>query len=68
MTHRRRPIATALRHSAEVDARRVAVNASGTEVTLGGKVRTWAEREQAQRSGWSIPGVTKVTNNLRVRS
>jgi osmotically-inducible protein OsmY len=55
------------RRDAEVAASRVAVNANGTEVTLRGRVRSWGEREQAQRSAWSAPGVTKVTNNLRVR-
>jgi osmotically-inducible protein OsmY len=60
-------IEEAFLHRAEEDAHRVAVNANGTEVTLRGRVRTWEEREQAQRSAWSAPGVTKVTNNLRVR-
>jgi osmotically-inducible protein OsmY len=60
-------IEDAFRRDAEVAASRVAVNANGTEVTLRGRVRTWAEREEAQRSAWSAPGVTKVTNNLRVR-
>ena len=59
-------IEEAFRRSAEVDAAHVAVDADGTEITLRGEVRTWAEREQAQQCAWSAPGVTKVTNNLRV--
>lgn len=60
-------IEEAFRRNAEIAASRVAVNTNGTEVTLRGRVRTWAEREQAQRSAWSVTPVTKVTNNLRVR-
>jgi len=59
-------IEEAFRRSAEVDAAHVAVDADGTEITLRGEVRTWAQREQAQQCAWSAPGVTKVTNNLRV--
>jgi len=59
-------IEEAFRRSAEVDASHVTVDANGSEVTLSGEVRTWAERQQAQQSAWSAPGVTTVTNNLRV--
>jgi osmotically-inducible protein OsmY len=59
-------IEEAFKRSAEVDARHVTVDANEAEVTLWGKVRTWAERDEAQRSAWSAPGVTKVTNNLQV--
>ena len=59
-------IEQAFKRSAEVDASHITVDASGTEVTLRGEVRTWAERDQAQQSAWSAPGVTNVTNTLRV--
>jgi len=59
-------IEQAFKRSAEVDASHVKVDAQGTEVTLWGEVRSWAERDQAQQSAWSAPGVSKVTNNLRV--
>jgi osmotically-inducible protein OsmY len=59
-------IERAFKRSAEVDASHITVDTSGTEVTLRGEVRTWAERDQAQQSAWSAPGVTNVTNNLRV--
>jgi osmotically-inducible protein OsmY len=60
-------IEDAFRRSAEIDARHVAVDADGTEVTLRGEVRSWSERDQAQQSAWSAPGVTRVINELRVR-
>lgn len=43
----------------------VASDAAGL-VTLGGTVRSWAERRQAEHASWSAPGVTEVTNNLRI--
>jgi osmotically-inducible protein OsmY len=59
-------IEEAFRRSAEVDAGRITVDTRGSEVTLSGQVRTWAERSQAQQTAWSAPGVTLVTNNLQV--
>lgn len=61
-------IEEAFRRSAEVDANHVTVEAHGGEVTLRGEVRSWAERDQAQRTAWSAPGVLQVRNELQVRT
>ena len=53
------------RHAA-LDAERIVVNVDNGEVTLGGTVRSWAESHDAERTAWAGPGVTSVTNHLKV--
>jgi osmotically-inducible protein OsmY len=62
----KRKIEQAFRRSAEVDANRITVEANGSEVVLKGTVRSWAERQEAERVAWTAPGVTKVDNRLVV--
>jgi osmotically-inducible protein OsmY len=61
-------IEAAFQRSAQVDAGHISVEAQGAEVTLRGEVRSWAEHDQAQRTAWSAPGVTRVHNELVVRT
>ena len=63
-TEVRQKIEEAFRRSAEIDASRVTVEAHGSEVTLKGTVRSWAERQEAERVAWAAPGVTKVENRI----
>lgn len=61
-----RRIDSALKRQAELDAKRIRVDASKGKVTLTGTVRSWTEREAAERAAWSAEGVTAVEDRLDV--
>jgi len=63
----KRRIEEAFRRSAEIDAKHVEIEALGSTVVLKGAVRSWAERQEAERAAWLAPGVTKVENRLAIR-
>jgi osmotically-inducible protein OsmY len=65
-TEIKQKIEEAFRRSAEIDAARITVTTDGGTVILSGTVRSWAERQEAERSAWSVPGVVKVDNQIVV--
>ena len=62
----KRRIVAALHRSAQIDADHITVDTNGSEVVLRGTVRSWTEREEAQRAVWAAPGITHVDNRITI--
>jgi osmotically-inducible protein OsmY len=59
-------IESAFKRHAELDANRIHVSAGDGTVTLRGTVRSWAERNDAERAAWAAPGVRQVDDLIAV--
>ena len=59
-------IEQALIRNAMTDAQRITVEVQGSKVILKGTVRSWAEKDEAERVAWLAPGVAAVENRITV--
>jgi osmotically-inducible protein OsmY len=57
-------IERALIRNAETDARQITVEVQGSKVILRGTVRSYAEKQAAEDTAWSAPGVSEVDNRI----
>jgi len=62
----REKIKTAFLRNASLDSDRINISVDGSTVRLSGKVRSWAEKKEAERQAWLAPGVTKVENDIEI--
>jgi osmotically-inducible protein OsmY len=60
----KKKIENALVRNAQLDASRITVEVQGSRAILKGTVRSWAEKEEAERTAWSAPGITDVDNRI----
>lgn len=61
-------IANAFHRSATVDSEKISVEVIDHKVILKGMVRSWAERNDAEKAAWLAPGVNKIDNRLEIES
>ena len=59
-------IEAALKRRAAADAKSIAVEVKGADVTLTGTVHSWAERDLATRSAWGSAGVRNVVDKMNL--
>ena len=63
-TDLKQQIERALIRNAQTDARNITVEMEGGKVILRGTVRSSAEKQAAEETAWSAPGVTEVENSI----
>ena len=52
---------------AQEDIAKINVIATDSEVRLSGSVSSWAEKSNAESAAWSVAGVVKVKNEIRIQ-
>lgn len=59
-------ISAAFHRNATIDSSTILVESTGDKVTLRGKVKSWAEKKEAEKVAWAAPGVLAVDNKIDI--
>jgi osmotically-inducible protein OsmY len=59
-------INSAFQRSANIDSGRISAEVIGSRVILKGKVRSFAEKDDAENAVWAAPGIISVENKLSI--
>jgi hypothetical protein len=59
-------INSAFQRSANIDSGRISTEVIGSRVILKGKVRSFAEKDDAENAVWAAPGIISVENKLSI--
>lgn len=59
-------ISAAFHRSATIDSAKISAEVTGSKVVLKGRVRSIAEKEDAETAAWNAPGVTTVESRVEV--
>jgi osmotically-inducible protein OsmY len=62
----KKKICSAFQRNAIIDAKKINVDVLGANITLSGKVRSFAEKEDAEQAAWNAPGVMSVVSKLEI--
>lgn len=58
----------AFHRNATIDADALTLETAGKTIILRGKVKSWIEKEEAERIAWSSPGVRAVDNQIEINT
>ena len=62
----KKDIESALKRNWSIDPKDIMVKASDHKVTLTGTVKSWYEKDEAEKTAWKAPGVWMVDNELGI--
>jgi osmotically-inducible protein OsmY len=62
----KKKIEQALVRNAEVDANGITVEIQDGKVVLHGRVKSWAEKQEAEQQAWLAPGISAVENKILI--